>query len=409
MKDKFDDASKPSSFCIGMKSSLSLLTGIYVLMNFSSKLAHVRSFIKDKGYDTSRIDEVLHAVAKDPEGRVSQWQETVSTSTIKEDAANEQSQFQAGLAQGSTADLQAMSCSTAHMSQMDSSISSNRLRVQESCRQDEVPEGNVQTLPSREAMPPPSMPRYDHRSPISAETPRLQRSENYLSASLPAMSTPARFKRPSHKFMTSYTPRTSSRHFTSSDEYTQRPIVRPIAKPNFDGTTTPQKRRQSRLSLEPPSIAVRTPNRIRCGQESVNDRGDSAFEMMNSPYRRPILGLYADQSSNDGNRNIDYSMSSAKRSELPRQGVIKEYTRDSSTPRAIRPSAQSPYSTTHRDILHSKQLREGSGHESPKGRIDTSPSTLRPTSFVNSLQSFAFHGDPVSTYMEQRSLGMLGP
>ena len=65
------------------------VTEIRTLTVMHRELTNVRSFIKDRGYETASIDKVLHAVAEDPTQDGSNMDGRVSSSTLKADFVRE--------------------------------------------------------------------------------------------------------------------------------------------------------------------------------------------------------------------------------------------------------------------------------------------------------------------------------
>lgn len=362
----------------------------------------MRVFISDKGYETSSIDKVLQAIAEDPTGEARGLHETITSSTIKADAANEQADFQSGLAQGSAADLQAMSLNSAVQSHRNLNTSTVPSDSGSDHRHIDLHKNNVHGLSSREAMPPPAMPGYHHQSPQPVTTPRSIRSASRPGQSSPTMNTPAQVLRSNHWTPTSHVPTTSSRHFPSADVYPQFETRQDTSHFHFPNSITPQKRGHNEIAQETNGMHEKTSNRVRYGREGEVGGNGSTFNSINSPHKRTTPGLYAGQFSDQTRRDLHATLSSNARSELAGNGRVTDYTCDLSTPRATRHSAEHRRKAVPRDTPDFTYLRGGASDASLGSSIGTSPSTLRPTSFANSLQSFALHGDPVNTYIEQR-------
>ena len=359
--------------------------------------------MNDKGYEISSIDKVLQAVAECPAGEVGDLHKTISSSTVKADAPSKQPDFRSGLAQASAADLQAMSFTSALPLGRNLARSRAPSEGQRDHRYVDLHQVNEHGLPSREAMPPPAIPRHHHQSPQPAATPRSIKPASRLGQGLPTVNLPAPVLRSSRWTPTSHEPAIASRHFLSADVDPQSPPREITSDSRFPTSVTPQKRGHNGMAQEIYSVYERTPNRIRYGQAGEEDGNGSAFDLMNSPHKRATPGLYASEFSGRTQRDLPPTLSSNTRSELAGNGHIIEYHRDSSTPRATQSSAEHTRRAIPHDMHSLRHLRRGTSHASLESNTFTSPSTIRPTSFANSLQSFAFHGDPVNTYIEQRS------
>ena len=359
------------------------------------ELTNVRSFVKDKGYETASIDKVLCAVTEDPSQNSRNTDGRASSSTLKADLVREEPHIQIDLAHGSAADLRAMSFPR----EESHPIQNHQVRTQTS--------SNVeQNLSSRDAMPPPAMPKRQQIMHKQSPLPGLSELEPYPDYRPPAMNTPARLLRPSD--WTSATPmsRTSSRHFPSVETYQLSPFRHSIVNQSPLSSVTPQNRRRYSLVQDSETQIERAPSRIQYGQERQPPNGQSSFELINSPYKRPALGLYASQSPSLPGTDTEITTPTFARPQVADHGHMTEFTRDSSTPRAERPFKPLTYSNDHRKPIASRRLRGRTGQRSMMDDLRTSPSTAKSTYFNEGLQAFAFQGDPVNAYMQQKSLSM---
>lgn len=348
---------------------------------------------------------MLRAVAEDPNGEAHDLHQTFSSSTGKADAGIEQPNFQTGLAKGSAADLKAMSFSAAVSSHQPTATSTVHSENQKEFGPIPMHEHSMQNLSSRDAMPPPAMSKHHQQHALPLTTPRSTKLASRRGHDIPASSTPARGSRSGHWTPSPHVSSTSSRHFTKKDTRLQTIPDQQTPDFRFPVSTTPQYENRRGTPQQTRPMHERTPKRIRYGQQSALGQSDSAFGSMDSPYKRTTFGLYANQLSDQVYGASHNAILGSMHPNPAPNGVLTEYPCDPSTPQAIRVSKHS-HETVPRNKPNPRGLRGGSAFESLGSSIYTSPTTVRPSSSVNNLQTFAFHGDPVNTYMEQRSRSM---
>ena len=340
------------------------------------------------------MDKVLHAVAEGPSQDSMNTDGRASSSTLKTDLAREEPHIQIDLAHGSAADLRAMSFPREESHQIQNREARTQTR------------SNEHVLSSRDAMPPPAMPKRQQVMHRQSPLPSSSGFEPYTDYRPPAMNTPARLPRPSDWPSVTPISRTSSRHFPSVETYQPRPFRHPTVNQSPLNSVTPQKRRRHSLAQDSDTQIERTPSRIQYGQAHHPSNGQSTFELINSPYKRPALGLYASQSPTIPGTDMGITSSTFANPQVADHGHLTEFTRDSSTPRAERPFKPPTHSNDHRKPITSRRLRGGTGQRSLMDDLRTSPSTAQSTYFSDGLQAFAYQGDPVNAYMQQKSLSM---